>query len=156
MKELLSEIEIDASAATVWNILTDVDGFSTWNPFIDDGENMGDGNVEEGSRLRLHISPPGGTGMTFRPKVTRVKPQRELRWLGRLGLPGVFDGEHVFEIVPIDDEHVRLVQREEFRGLMVPLLWGRVGEPTRRGFEAMNIALKERAERAERPAMRSK
>ena len=36
--------------------------------------------------------------MTMHPTVPVAEPGRELRWLGRLGLPGVFDGEHRFEI----------------------------------------------------------
>ena len=38
------------------------------------------------------------------------------------------------------------VQREEFRGLLVPLFSRSLDTDTRRGFEAMNQALKERAE----------
>jgi hypothetical protein len=30
----------------------------------------------------------------FKPKVLSVRPERELRWLGRLFVRGVFDGEH--------------------------------------------------------------
>jgi hypothetical protein len=37
--------------------------------------------------------------------------------------------------------------REEFRGVLVPLIWRTMGEKARRGFEAMNAAIKERAER---------
>jgi uncharacterized protein YndB with AHSA1/START domain len=34
MKELHSEIEIDASAERVWAILTDFASYPRWNPFI--------------------------------------------------------------------------------------------------------------------------
>ena len=34
MKELHSEIEIDASAERVWGILTDFASYPEWNPFI--------------------------------------------------------------------------------------------------------------------------
>jgi hypothetical protein len=39
-----------------------------------------------------------------------------------------------------------LVHREEFRGILVPLLWGSLEVKTKKGFEAMNLALKQRAE----------
>ena len=86
--------------------------------------------------------------MTFMPTVIRAAPNEELRWLGRLLLPGVFDGEHCFQLTPTADSGTRFVQREVFRGLLVPLLWKSIATNIRRGFEAMNAALKERAEAA--------
>ena len=59
---------------------------------------------------------------------------------------GLFDGEHSFTIEPLGENHVRFVQRESFRGLLVPLLLRMVEKDTRRGFEEMNQALKTRAE----------
>ena len=38
--------------------------------------------------------------MTFAPTVIRAARNQELRWLGRLLLPGVFDGEHSFQLSP--------------------------------------------------------
>ena len=84
--------------------------------------------------------------MTFKPTVIRAAPGRELRWLGRLFLPGIFGGEHSFEMSPLGEGRTRFVQREKFSGLLVPFLWNGLATSTRRGFEAMNTALKERAE----------
>ncbi|HVD10636.1 MAG TPA: hypothetical protein VNB88_08330, partial [Gaiellaceae bacterium] len=56
-----------------------------------------------------------------------------------------FDGEHSFSIERIDDSRVRFVQAERFTGVLVPL-FGKSLEKTRRGFTAMNEALKRRAE----------
>jgi len=36
--------------------------------------------------------------MTFRPTILKAEPNRELRWLGHLLVPGLFDGEHIFTI----------------------------------------------------------
>ena len=85
--------------------------------------------------------------MELRPTVTRVIPNRELRWLGRLVLPGIFDGEHIFEIEPGSDGKVQFVHRENFRGVLVPLFWKRLNTEIRKGFEDMNVALKARADR---------
>ena len=84
--------------------------------------------------------------MTFTPTVTRVEPERAFRWLGRLLLPGIFDGEHIYEITPLEENRVRFVQRENFRGILVSLFWKNLDTQTRQGFEAMNAALKQRAE----------
>ena len=83
--------------------------------------------------------------MRFRPTVRAAVPNRELRWLGRLGIPGLFDGEHIFELTPIGGQRARFVQRERFRGLLVPLMKKRLERDTRRGFDEMNQALRTRA-----------
>jgi len=142
--ELRSEIGINATPERVWEVLTDLDAFEQWNPFI----RRVSGNPQAGERLDVFIEPPGGRSMTFRPKVLRAEPGREFRWLGYLFVPGLFDGEHIFEIEPLEEGRVRLVQREEFRGILAPLLLRSLETSTRRGFEAMNQALKERAEAA--------
>lgn len=143
-KELRTEIEIAAPAGAVWAILIDLGRFAAWNPFMPEAQ----GDVQEGARLRVRIEPPGGTGMTFTPTVTRVEPEREFRWLGRLLLPGVFDGEHIYELVPLAEGRTRFVQREVFRGVLVPFFWNSLNTHTRLGFEAMNAALKQQAEEA--------
>ena len=145
MKELNTEIEINTSAENVWRVLTDFDSYPQWNPFI----RHVDGRAEEGSRLKIFVQPSGGRGMKFNPIVLKAEPQRELRWLGNLLIRGLFDGEHIFIIEPLPGGRVRFVQCEEFRGLLVPLFWGSLDRDTRRGFNEMNVALKERAEKFE-------
>jgi len=142
MKEIVTEIDIDASADRVWEILADLDRFTEWNPFI----RRAGGDVKEGTTLTVTIVPPGTKPMTFKPTVTRAVPGREFRWLGRVFLPGLFDGEHRFEIHPLTEKSVRFVQRERFSGILVPLFWKSLDTNTRQGFNDMNAALKKRAE----------
>jgi hypothetical protein len=142
MKELHTEIEIEASAERVWGLLTDFASYPQWNPFI----RSISGQPAPGERLEVRIEPPGGRGMTFKPKVLNAEPNRELRWLGHLLVPGVFDGEHSLAIQPLGEARIRFVQREAFRGLLVPLFARSLDNNTQRGFEEMNRALKERAE----------
>ena len=142
MKELHSEIEINAPAQRVWEVLTDFASYPRWNPFI----RRASGVPRTGERLEVRMEPSGSRGMTFRPKVLNAEANRELRWLGHLLVRGLFDGEHFFTIEPLGETRVRFVQREVFRGLLVPLFSGGLDRDTRRGFEEMNRALKERAE----------
>ena len=144
MKELRSEIEIQASAERVWQLLTDFPSFPQWNPFI----RKATGNIRVGERLEVNIQPSGASGMTFRPTVLQAEPNRELRWLGHLLISGLFDGEHSFTIEPLGASRVRFTQREVFTGLLVPLFARGLDTDTRRGFEEMNQALKSKAEQA--------
>jgi hypothetical protein len=142
MKELHSEIEIQASAERVWQVLTDFISFPQWNPFI----RRASGIVQAGERLEVNIQTSGANGMTFRPTVLIAEPNRELRWLGHLLIPGLFDGEHIFTIEQLGAHRVHFVQREIFTGLLVPFFARRLDTDTRRGFEEMNHALRVRAE----------
>jgi hypothetical protein len=138
---LHSEIEIDAPPERVWQVLTDFDAYPEWNPFIRSIE----GDPEVGSRLRVRIEPPGSRGMTFKPTVQAAEPARELRWLGRLFVPGLMDGEHRLALEPLDGGRSRFIQSERFSGVLVGLL-GRMLAATEQGFKQMNEALKRRAE----------
>lgn len=142
MKELYTEIEINASPEQAWRVLTDFAAYPRWNPFI----RRAKGEVEPGARLEVSMQPPGGRVMRFKPTVITAEPNRELRWLGHFLIPGLFDGEHIFTIYPMGMNHVRFVQREIIKGLLVPLFKRLLEENTRRGFEEMNRALKARAE----------
>ena len=142
MKELRSEIEIHTPAERVWRLLTDFAGFPQWNPFI----RRARGNVLAGEQLDVYLQPSGARGMSFRPTVLKAEPNRELRWIGHLLIPGLFDGEHIFTIEPRGTDRVLFVQREIFTGLLVPLFARGLDSDTRRGFEEMNLALKIRAE----------
>ena len=144
MKELHTEIEIGASAERVWQILTDFASYPEWNPFV----RRISGEAEAGARIEVYLQPSGGRGMTFRPTILNAERSRELCWLGKLFIPGLFDGEHVFQIEHLAENRVRFVQRESFRGLLTPLLLRMLENDTRRGFEEMNAALKSRAEAA--------
>lgn len=143
MKELRTEIDIAATPEAVWSVLTDFEAFPHWNPFIREAS----GERKVGEKLRIRVAPSGGKGMVFTPTVLACEPNRELRWLGRLPIPGLFEGEHSFTLEPIDGARTRLTQREVFTGILVPLLAQSLDGGTKRGFEAMNLALKERAEK---------
>jgi hypothetical protein len=141
VRSISHTIEIDAAPEAVWRELADTGAYADWNPFVRRLE----GELEESARLEVEIAPPDGRPMTFKPTVVAARPGRELRWLGHLLVPGLFDGEHSFEIEPIGTGRSRLTQAERFSGLLVRPFGGTL-EKTKRGFEAMNRALKARAE----------
>lgn len=136
-----TEIFIDALPERVWALLTDPVTHAEWNPMIADVQ----GRFTPGQRVRLTMRRPSGGTMRFRPRVLVADPGRELRWLGRLGLPRLFDGEHYFRLIP-EAGGTRLVHGERFRGL---LLWAMDVRQFRAGFEAGNGALKALAEGSE-------
>ena len=143
MRSIHTEIGIGAPAQRVWEILAAFEGWPQWNPFA-----RVRGRLHVGERLEVEIKPPGKTPVRFRPTIVKLEPGRELRWLGHLGFRGLFDGEHGFRVMPESEGCCRFEQFETFRGLLVAPILSRVEAPTRVGFQAMNRALRARAEAA--------
>jgi hypothetical protein len=144
---LRTSVDIDAPPSVVWDVLVDLEAWADWNPFIVSSS----GSVAVGEQLTNRMEPPGGKGMTFKPRVTEVVDQQVFEWLGRLGLPGIFDGRHRFELSEQGGQ-TRLEHTEAFSGLLVPFMRGSLDGQTLPGFEAMNAALKARAEARARAA----
>jgi hypothetical protein len=139
VRTIARTVDIDAPPREVWTVLTDGPAHADWNPFIPHLA----GALEVGRTIDVRIAPPGGRAMTFHPTVTAVEPERRLAWLGRLLVPGLFDGAHSFTLEPLPEDRTRLTQSETFRGLLVPFL-GSVLQRTEAGFAAMNEALRRR------------
>ena len=142
MKSLYTEIEINAPVKTVWQILTDFTAYPDWNPFIRSFETP----PLPGRTFSVTIQPAGGKPMTFKPVCLALVQEEEFRWLGHLFFRGLFDGEHIFELKQLSENRTLFTQRENFNGILVPLLWSRINGSTRQGFEQMNQQLKNRAE----------
>src|SRR5215211_8829895 len=143
-KVLVSSIDIEAPAEKVWELLLDFTAYPTWNPFITRAE----GTVQAGGRLTLRMQPVSGSAVTLRPTVVEVVDGHRLRWQGRLGVRGLFDADHLFIVEPQGAAGSRLIQQEQFSGLLVPFLQRSLDRGTLPAFQAMNSALKDRAERA--------
>jgi hypothetical protein len=141
MKEIQTQIVIQATPEKIWKVLMDFDHYADWNPFIKSIS----GEKKVGSRLTAFLQPPGENGMTFKPKVMECKVNQEFRWLGKLWGGGFFNGEHYFILQDLGDNSVQFTHGEKFTGILVGMLGGML-KNTKNGFEAMNRALKERAE----------
>ncbi len=147
MKELRTEIEFEGTPEEVWAVLTDLPAYPEWNPFIE----RIDRELLVGGKLDVRLQPVDERGITMHPTVLVAEPGRELRWIGHLMIPGIFDGQHSFLIEEAGPGRVRFVQSERFGGILLPLMWKKLRDGgTAKGFRAMNEALARRV--AERRA----
>jgi hypothetical protein len=137
MKEIYTEIEINASTRVVWGILNEFENFPKWNPFIQEIS----GNQQEGSQIDVFIKPPHSNGMRLKPTILIYKPEKELRWFGRLWIPKLFDGEHSFILRNLNDNKTLFIQKERFNGILI-LFFSSLLKDTESGFKLMNKALK--------------
>jgi hypothetical protein len=146
MKELRTEIEIQAPPETVWQILTDLAKYPEWNPFI----HVAIGKAIVGDTVDIDVA--SGTAdakdMTLHCTVVKAEPNHDLCWKYHVYMPGLFRGEHSFTIEPLGPDRVRFIDREVFDGVLLPLQANAIDTQSRRGFEDMDKALKARAEAA--------
>ena len=144
-KEIVTEIEINASPSRVWWVLTDFEKYPIWNPFI----KKISGIPARNEKLEVHMPDPRGGTIVFRPDVLVAERERELRWLGR-SEGDAFNGEHYFLIEPIENNNnnnkVHFTQSEKFTGSIAASLEGWLDTAVKQNFEDMNRALKQRAE----------
>lgn len=137
MKKIETEIVIASTPDKVWHVLTDFGSYLNWNPFIRSIE----GEQKVGAQLTVMIQPVGGGSMRFKPVVLAFEQNKEFRWKGKLGISGIFDGEHFFKLIAQNDGTTKLVHGENFSGILVGLLGG-MFQKTKAGFELMNESLK--------------
>jgi hypothetical protein len=140
MRTISASIDIAAPPDQVWAVLADLDSYKEWNPFIQSAS----GQLTEGAKLTLGLVPAEGRPATFRPRVLVAKPGVMLRWIGRLIMPGIFDGTHQFALEDRGGS-THLTQSESFSGILIPFTSGLITR-TETDFRNLNQALKQRVE----------
>jgi hypothetical protein len=141
-ESIYTEIQIDAPTEVVWAELTKTNEYENWNPLIKEFK----GEIKVGNQLDVTIQPPDGSAIRFYPIVLEASDNEELRWVGSLGFKGVLDGEHYFKLEEQADGTTLFRHGETFTGMLADLFFVIFEEDTIKGFDTMNVALKQRAE----------
>jgi len=137
MRTIRSEIRISAPDDVVWKALLASNAIP---PEIGDAVH----EMRIGQPFRVLMSSEG-RNMALRVTLFAATPFRHIRWKGCLWIPGLFDGEHSFEIIEESRECSRLTQHEKFSGILVPFLSLTIDQ-TKEKFEEVNAAVKSLAE----------
>ncbi|WP_167768424.1 SRPBCC domain-containing protein [Haloarcula amylovorans] len=137
MTEVAAGIDVPATPATVWEVLTDVSAYPRWNTLLSVR-----GELAVGETVDARLSVPGLPTVSFAPEITVFDPQRELRWQSSLFS---VDAEHRFLLEPTTGGGCRFVQRETIDGPLAARLVDRFDRRLVRGFEQMNVGLRRRA-----------
>lgn len=140
MREIRTEIEIRRPRQEVWDILADFDRYPEWNPFL-----RVEGDARARAKVRLTTRPPGRPRNTQTAEVLTAWEPRHLRIQGVLIQPWLFSGTHIFELKE-QAGRTLFTNREEFEGVLAPVVLFLLGRNLPRGFHAMNHALKRRVE----------
>lgn len=138
MKSFHVSTTIRATPEKVWKILTDGPQYPSWNTTVTKLE----GTIAQGEKVTVHtkINP----GRAFPVKVVEFVPAAKMVWSGGLPL-GLFKGERTFTLTPKKDGEVEFDMREQFTGLMAPVI-GKSIPDLQPAFDEFAAALKKRAE----------
>jgi hypothetical protein len=112
-----TSIVIPAPLAEVWRALADLDEYPRWNPLIR-LRPWNRAGLREGGRAWLTLSLSKLPVLV--PVLVEVASGEELRWIG--GPPGLFRGSHYFRLREVEGG-TELIHGEDFRGLLLPLMW---------------------------------
>jgi hypothetical protein len=145
MTEISTAARIDASPQQVWAVLADLASYPQWNPLFREAS----GQLTAGSTVTLKTVRPGTRRVvTIKVKVLAAEPGAHLRWVS--SIPGIITGEHSFTLTPADGG-TQLVQAEIYRGLLSHMSAKSISR-ARASFEALNQAIKRRAEQGQQAA----
>jgi uncharacterized protein YndB with AHSA1/START domain len=134
---------IAAAPERVWQVLTDLVGFSRWHPNME-VLSRPDGPLVPGCVLRLRTNHGTALAVDFEVTLTEVTAPSLLGWQG--GDPEVFFGRHRWTLTR-DGEGTRVVNEERFSGAMAEGVLKEHRGTLEAQYAGADAALKEEAER---------
>jgi len=138
--QISTSIEINAPREKVWAIFSDFSAYPKWNPFILSIS----GDLVVNKKFNAEIGK-----MKFSPTLEVFNVNSELTWQGRLLFPRLFDGKHTFLLLENENGGTTFIQKEEFKGILVPLLKKKLSTEIVASFNEMNLKLKVEVEKEE-------
>lgn len=140
MRSYGSTVTIDATPERIWKILIDGPNWPTWEP----GVTRIEGKIAPGEKITVHtvLSPDRAFPVT----VSQFIPNQKMVWSSGMPL-GLFKGERSFTLTPKGANQTEVATREEFSGLLLPLIGRSIPDLTE-SFEHFAAGLKQAAEGA--------
>ena len=140
MKKYSATIDIAASPETVWNILTDGESYSEWDP----GMVRVEGRLAANEKVKFFtkFSPD----QAFAVSISAFEQPSKMVFTGGLPL-GLFKSERTHRLTATGLGLTTFHTEEIFSGLLLPI-FGRTIPDLTKSFEAFATGLKQRAEGA--------
>lgn len=138
MRSYGSTVTIGATPEKIWKILTNAPKWPEWEP----GVTRVEGKIAPGEKLTVYtkLSPDRAFPVT----VSQFIPNQKMVWSSGMPL-GLFKGERSFTLTPKGSGKTEVVTREEFSGLLLPLIGRSIPDLTE-SFENFAAGLKKAAE----------
>lgn len=127
---ITTSIDIDAPAGQLWQLVGTLECYAGWNSATVFR------TPAKAGRIQLMRVKLGGLWLPVPVLIQHCDQHNGLRWIG--GIPGLITGSHYFCIEPVDAQRSRLVQGEDFTGLLVPLLLPLLGSVLNSLYSSIN------------------
>jgi hypothetical protein len=138
---ITTEIEINASPDKVWTVLANINDWKNWSPIIKDSS----GEAKMDSKLVITMiseeGKEGKPGPRYEPVITVFEKYKNLTWSAKMMAGFVMTNGKVL-ILEKTSLGTKLIHKETFSGLMVPMMWGKVQENVPEMLDLMNSTLK--------------
>ena len=143
MKGWTTEVVINAPQKLVWDIVTNFEAYSDWNPFMLEAH----AKFEVGATIRFFEELKQFGQHWIDAQFLSIDPPNSFVWQGHFGASFLFRVRHPFIFEAINEHQTRFTQGHENSGLLIPYLaWRGVYHVSYQGYLDYNQALKERCE----------
>lgn len=135
-------LRIDAPLETVWEVISQLDRYPEWNPFVVACSST----LAVGDPIRMRVRILPGVTQPQTERILEHEPGRRLSY----GIPasalGALASRRSHEVTALTPERTDYRSRFELEGWLAPLVSLLLGRRLAAGFESMSRALQARAE----------
>ena len=140
-------IGVQAPPDAIWDLISDLDGWSRWNPLYPRAA----GKLAIGSKLQLTLALPGGKPEEIHPVILDWVPHMQLAWRLRL-MGGLLSTTRYMEIEPLNEGRASVFSHGEiFEGPAAYFMPKPLRQQVKRGFVAMSEAVAAEAMKGREP-----
>ena len=143
MLEIKTEIEIEASPKTVWEIISNIEEWEKWSPII----KKSSGKPIKGSEIEITMAGKDSDtdGPTYKPEIINLYPSKYFQWRAHMLAGFLFTNDKIFELEETS-AGTMVIHKETFSGLLVPIFCKKMEKGVRPMLDSMNQSLKKLAE----------
>jgi len=143
MKEIKTEIIINASKEKIWTLLSDLESYQRWNNIITSVKSSL--QVGRGFRFKINIF---GQAVPMVAKIHRSDQNQYLGWGNdyESWAKIILAAHHYFEIIEVSETQCKFVHGEQFYGVVPFVLWPIINK-MEKSYDQFNDSLKSEVER---------
>ena len=135
-------LEIAAPVATVWSVISDLDRYPEWNPFVVECRS----SLQPGAPIAMRVRVFPGFAQPQTETIFAHVPGRFLSY-GVAPMPlGMLASTRSHEVTALGADRTRYDSRFELRGWLAPIVRTLLAGRLAHGFAAMSNAIKTRSE----------
>ncbi|WP_254893660.1 SRPBCC domain-containing protein [Nocardia donostiensis] len=135
-------VEIDAPAEVVWSVLTDLEQYGEWNPFIIRCRST----LEVGAPIDMVVNHIMPKPMKMREWIRSHTPGREFSYSMKPVPLGALRSERSHKVTQLGPDRCRYESHFQLAGWLSPLVGLLFGGGFRKGFPGMVTGVQRRAE----------